>query len=660
MQNPPDPQHPHPPIAGRFLVDAQRPLPGAGGGLPAFRASDLRSGRADLMAVAVGRAEPVRADLLRDLIDPIDNLLTPLGHGNAPGPDGAPAYYVVCPAPPGPAVAEMPRPWAEAVLITHVLLPVAHVLRRLEMRGLTHRGIRPANVFAAAHAQPVVLGCAWAAPPALHQPPAYEPFYSLMCHKAARGNGTIADDIYALGCLLIALATGTDPLAGQDAATVLRRKLELGSFAALAGDQRLPPIIGDLARGMLAEDPDHRPTAAMLLDPAAARSRRVAARPPRRAPRPIVIGGSTAWDARGLAQTIGGNPEAGARALRDGSVSHWLRRAVGDALLCTRIDELVRHRSTDRQTDEALAETLLAMRVVAAIETLAPLCWQGIALWPDGLPTVLAWAQGRDSEILPALEELITAEAIGSWAAMREDRCDTTTLRAEARSAQGLFRLRAPAGGVARLAYALNPLLPCGGVLGQAHWVTALDTIAPAMEDVLRANGGEHPFDAAAIVFLAARAPRGLDIEVNALTAHTGSDFPAMPWVRILAHVQTRHAPWPLPALTRWIATQAEPLTNRWHNRERRTAAQERLRALADDGLFAPLLAALDDPAALEADTEGAHTAAEALARIDAELAHIANAGAERAALAARYGQEITAGLGLMALAMALVMAAFG
>ena len=53
MQDPPNTTHP--PIGGCFVVDLARPLPGAGGGLPAFGAADLRSGRTDLMAVAAAR-----------------------------------------------------------------------------------------------------------------------------------------------------------------------------------------------------------------------------------------------------------------------------------------------------------------------------------------------------------------------------------------------------------------------------------------------------------------------------------------------------------------------------------------------------------------------------------------------------------------------------
>ena len=654
MQTPSD----HPPIAGRYTVDPSRPLPGAGGGQSAFAATDIRSGRRDLMAVAVTRAEPVRASALRDLNDPVENLLGPLGSGIAPGPDNAASYYVICPAPPGPAVGVATKPWTEAALLTLLLRPAAQVLRELEARRLTHRAIRPDNIFLAAPGLPVTLGCAWAAPPAIHQPPAFEPFYSLMCHPAARGDGSIADDVYALGCLLIVLATGTTPLAGLDAATVLRRKLELGSFGAVVGDLRLPSIIADLARGMLAEDPDHRPTASMLLDPATARGRRVAARPPRKAPRPLAVGGTMAWDARTLSHAIGKESENGVRAIRDGSVGHWLRRGLGDAALCTRIDELVRQRAAEPQQDDVLTDAMLAMRVVATLEPLAPLCWRGVSIWPDGLGPALATASHTDSALLEKLKEVIASEAFGTWATLREERCDVFALQTEARTNQALLRVRAPSGGVTRLIYTLNPLLPCSGVLGSGHWVNSLDAVAPAMEMLMQT--GVQPFDLDIMSFLVARAARDLEMEVNALAAHHGGAFPILAWLRILGQLQARDASKPMNALARWLVGQTEPLTAAWQNRERRAAVRERLHTLAEAGFFNPIIAALDDPASLESDAAGATAANAALARIDADLAQIAQGGAERAAISARYGHELTVGFGLTALAAAVLSVALG
>ncbi|MEO8716000.1 MAG: hypothetical protein ABI369_13400, partial [Acetobacteraceae bacterium] len=279
-----------------FAVDPARPLPGAGGGQPAFVVLDRHGAPSSLMAVRVAPALPPRAQALQALAGITDGILGPLAHGPGPEGAGAEAYYVLCPAPPGPALAAASRAWGEAELLDCVLRPAAQALVRLGARGITHRAIRPANVFQAAPNQPVILGQAWAAPPAALQPALFEPPYSAMCLPAGRGDGFIADDVYALGVLLAVLALGRTPLDALDPVEVVRRKLEHGSFAAIVGEQRLPPMIGDLVRGMLAEDPEHRPTPTLLLDPAAARARRLAARPPKRAQSPVRVGPWAVWD----------------------------------------------------------------------------------------------------------------------------------------------------------------------------------------------------------------------------------------------------------------------------------------------------------------------------------------------------------------------------
>ena len=194
--------------------------------------------------------------------------------------------------------------------------------------------------------------------------------------------------------------------------------------------------------------------------------------------------------------------------------------------------------------------------------------------------------------------------------------------------------------------------------MGVGHWVISLDSVASAMDAAVREAA--QPFDMDCVAFLAAHTTRDVEIDVNALAAHHGTTFPAMSWLRILARLQTRFAPEPMTALAKWLVTQSEPLMAGWHNRDRRAALARQLAALAEEGFLPPIVAALDDRPGLEADAAGTAAAVETLAHIDAELDRIANGGAERAALAVRYGLEATVGLGLIALAVCLAAAVFG
>jgi hypothetical protein len=643
-------------IANRYKVDTSRKLSPVGG-LAAFGAIDHHTGRADLMAIQLHRQWPPRPRAFQALTAPIDGLLTPVAYGSVGN-----VCYAVCLAPPGPSVQGRLRPWPESELLDCVLRPAAHVLEQLHVRGITHRGIRLDNVFQTGPGQPVVLGSAWTEPPAMAQPALFEPPYSAMCLPAGRGDGTIADDVYSLGVLLLCLALGRMPLARLDDTAILRRKLEVGTYAALAGEERLPAIIGDLVRGMLAEDPEHRPTPTLLLDPASARGRRVAARPPRRAQRPITIAGGEVWEARSLAHALAVDPEQGAGALRSNAVEHWLRRTLGDAQLAARLEELTRHRSLDALPEEGGADAELTMRAVALIDPLAPLCWRGMALWPDGIGSALAVAHGTDPEVVVRLEEIITGEETASWAAQRPDRGDVAVQRLEARQQHSWLHQRGQGAGVQRLAYLLNPLMPCASPLMGGRWVARLSDLLPALEATASHVDFQQtePVDAHLAAFISARLERRMDQE---LSVQIGGGNPAaagLAQLRVLAQLQSQVHPRPLPALASWLAARAGPVLATWRNRERRAALEERLRTLTQAGYLAPMLQALEDPVGRNADVQEANQAARELVRIDLELAQIESGGSERSAIAARLGQEIAAGVGLAALATALVVAALG
>lgn len=645
---------------GRYEVDVGRRAALAGDGV--FVATDRHAAGANLIALQVARATPAWAPAFQSPPVAIDNLLAPLACVRAPVTAQEQGFFVICPGLPGPPVMAQPRPWTEAALIAQVLRPIAQVLVALEARGLTHRAIRPDNVFDAGPNRPVVLGPAWAGPPGLLQPPAFEPPYSAVCHRAGRGQGQIADDVYALGALLIALAGGRMPLHELTGPQIVSRKLSMGSFAALAGDMRLPPLIADLARNMLAEDPEHRPPPALLMDPAAAGGRRVAARPPARAQRPLMIGGTSIWDSRTLAYTIGMNPTDGLSVLRSGEAMQWLRRGLGDAGLAVRLEELERHRAHDGPAEDPRADAVMIMRAVAQIDVLAPLFWRGVAFWPDGLGPLLAAARAEDAPLTQSLAELVALDGIAVWAMHRADRCDDAALRLDGRMQRDLLLIKGASGGVSRLLYSLNPMLPCASPLLGGAWVHRPQDILPALNATAQGvDTTREPLDPQLIAFVAARVERSLESEVEMLNNGRLDDAGRLlAQVRLIASLQGRYWPAPLPALAEWLVARAGPLVALWHNRAKREDVAAKLNALASAGFLSPILSLIEDPVARAADQQGAADAAAQLARIDSELRLIANGAPGRLAQAERIGQEIAAAAGLTLLAVVLVLVAVG
>jgi hypothetical protein len=678
-------------VGGLFAVEPSRPMLGGGGGLPAFVAERRGVGPRGMAVQAMPDAPP-RMEAITALSGAsIPGVLAPLAVGPARGSDGRDAVFVICTEPPGPPLsAEKLRVWDEQELLHTLLRPVSLALAALQGASVAHRAVRLDNLFRGGKGEPVVLGCGWASPPAMLQPAIYEPPYIAMCLPAARGEGSIADDVYALGVVMLALALGHVPLAGLDGAEVQRRKLEQGSFKALIGQERVSPIIADLVSGMLAEDPEHRPPPKLLSDPIAARARRVAARPPRRGQRALEVGGREVWNARSLAHALASEIDGGARLLRSGAVDGWLRRGLGEAALAARIEEAVRLRISESVGEDSRADAMLAMRAVVSLDPLAPLAWEGIALWPDGIGPLLAslpvdpvpqtgdtghgdraikgngdkgrgdrGGADKGDDVAAKVARLILSEAAILWAAQRAQRCDIVTLRLDMRQHRAKLRLAGWGGGLPRLRFALNPLLPCRSrLLGEAL-VLRLTDLLPALEAAARPEIHTMlPVDREIAAFIAARDDQRSEAALGALGqagGGQGGDDAAIPPLRLLATLQQRLGGRALPRLGAWFAHHLAPMAASWRNRARRERCAEALAEAAAGGQLAAILATVQDTAARAEDAAGARRAEAAVRHIDDQLAALAAGGLARAEAARRIGGELATGIGIAALAVTAV-----
>ncbi len=645
-------------VGGVYSIDFTRPLEGAAPPGHAFAASAL--GQGSVMAVPVSRGWPARGRTLAALgATPVVNLLWPMAHGAAATPSGEDGYFIICPAPPGPSLQATLQPWSETELIEQVLKPAALVLVDLEARGVTHRSIRPDNLFQGARGTPVSLGCAWAAPPACHQPGWIEPAYAAACIQAGRGNGTIADDVYALGAVLVLLALGHSPVEGLTDAAVLHRKLENGSYATLAGSHRLPAGIAELVRGMLADDPDHRPSPALLATPAAARARRIAARPIRRAQRPIEIGACSASTARSLGHALQRDPKAGVAMLRNGVVDRWLRRGLGDGLVAAQLDEAIRLRDMQANAGDTLADPALIASAVALLDPAAPLVWRSVTLWPDGLGAALDHARHHQPDQTALLAEIALANVVKPWVSRREAPGNVSN-QPEIHDLRSLQADRRKGVAPLRLAYSLNPLSPCDSPMLKRVWVTRLADLLLAMEQAAatRPPGSQALLDVHVVAFIAARRDERLHAELGQLATDLPLDDP-LAHVRLVARLQEKLHTAALPHLCAWAVEAVQPQIQLFSSRTRRTRMASDLAALAKAGHLPPIATLLDAKAEQVRDREDCATAQARLADITLELANLAEAGQSRAGMAQRVGHDVAGGIGALACLAGLAWAIF-
>jgi len=365
-------------------------------------------------------------------------------------------------------------------------------------------------------------------------------------------------------------------------------------------------------------------------------------------------------DARGLAYAMACQPGQAAALLRAGTADEWLRRDLGDTALAQQVDEVLRGRGGASGRADSRPDAQLVSAIVPVLDRLAPLCWDGVAWWPDATGPALATAAPADAD---RIEQALVQDAATTWWIARAGRTENASLSAMARMARSLLAMPGPAGGRPRLLYTLNPLLACASPALAHACVCRLEDVLPGLE-LLAATAEQRrglPIDLELGAFLAARADpqRGGGVAAMIERPPANTD-PALFQLRVLSILQTKLLSGPLPNIGAWMQEHAIPLLDNWNNKAARTALEARLRQLAKAGQLAPMLAAIEDPAAQAADAQGAKAAQAQIGAIDAMLQAIAEGLAERADYAQRLGQELAVGAGMTALAGALAALALG
>jgi hypothetical protein len=643
-------------IASHYKLVPHTP-PMAVGGLAGYVVTDQRDPARTLLAVQTRPDMPPRARLLGGrAASAAPNVLMPLDYGAGRDPSGRESLFVLTALPPGLAIAADPRPWSEADIMRCLLQPAAAALDALAERGVSHRAIRPDNIFRAGPGERVVLGPCWATPPASLQPAAFEPPYSAQCLPCGRGEGSPYDDVYALGVTILWCVLGGAPGGPtsfwEDEVALLRRKLTLGSLPALADGARLSQSLTELLRGMLAEDPDHRPSPALLLDPEQARSRRVATRPIVRAQRALEVGPVQVWYPRELAWAIGKYPDDGAKLVRNGTLGAWLRRILGDSQIALRLDDAMARAAIEAPAETTRPAHVMASRAVAALDPLAPMIWRGIAVFPDGLATAMAQAalNNESGTVAAALEEVLIQDVTAAWLGGRIPRPDYTRMQQDVRDWRDWLSTRGIIGGIARVLYGGNPMMSCASPILAGRVVVKLVDLLPALEEVAATTDRKRPpIDTHIAAFIAARADQAMLLEAKRLNGFASPED-RLAVISLLNRLQQRHYPEKLPRLAGWVLESGLVDLTVWRSLPTRKSLQDKLTALAAKGAIAPILELLQDSSAKSRDAAGAYNAGRRVTEIDAVLENLRGGAERRADRARQTGIEIATGLSLLSL----------
>jgi hypothetical protein len=645
---PAGPSGPSVALGNRFSIFPSTPIAEmSSASVRAYAATDARDPDLPRVALVCGNELPARleaAKAMKSIDRPGLLRLYDFGLVDWPGTTGK-RLVLIYDFPEGGALWGPTGPrdaWTPPKIVSHILGPLAGALAEMFVRNVIHRAVRPQNLFWLDQARTrVVLGPCLAVPPGYDQPAAFEPIEGAMADPEARGEGTRADDMFALGMTVLAFAQGSMPGGGLDPEEAISRRIEHGSFDTFADIHRLPAVLMDAMRGLTNDWEGDRWTVEMLrgwID--GQRQQPMHTAPPLlRAAIGHRFGGREYKNARDLAHGMGKRWETAARELRNGNIAMWVRNTLGDQKLHDRIQASVNEPTGD--PNPTFNDATIVARVCILLDPMAPVRFRGYSVTLDGLGNALAVAM-RKPGMGPIYADMIRARVLGAWAHFHK------MAGGKHHPPNGFVeRLSkwiddpAPGNGIERCLYELNPNLPCFSEMAAGLWVSEPDHVLAALE--ASAGPNRKPIDRHIAAFLAVHA--GADSgQIKALMNPEQVDVQGgLSILRLLAALQEKFGPPSVPRLTAWCAGLVRQFVDDINHLPSRAAQLARLNKVSEAGDLSELLDLIDNEKIREADSRGFDAAREAYVNAEVEIVEIRNGRAARAEAARRDGKEAAA-----------------
>jgi len=531
-----------------------------------------------------------------------------------------------------------------------IMKPLTQGLSELHARGITHRAIRPNNMFFMdAERTRIVLGECVSVPCGYDQPVVCEPIEMALASPEGRGPGNYSDDMYALGVSLLYILIGRPPAGRHTPDEILRSKINLGSFTALAGDARFPIAMIEVLRGLLADEAMERWNMENLeLWIAGRRLSPLLTKPDKRAQRPFHFAGVDIISCRELAYVLSRNWEQAAAPILEGKVEVWLRRSMDDANLAEAVSEQVRMLGSPINPNNPPTPDTVIAKVIMLLDPKGPIRYRSVGFVPEGLGTALAVASMQKKDVR-SIAECVNKEVTDYWF-MVQGSFDPgfISLQTQLKGVRSSLRQSQPGFGVERCLYELNADLPCLSPLVLHDFVLEIEELLPALDSASkRVDTKSWPADRHIVAFVASRFKFDVDKQINALNSPQ-ADTSALGLLSLLAVLQWKLGPDSVFGLSSWVGGLVAPIINSYHNRDVRKKLEREIPKLVRKGSLPDLYNALDDMEERQKDLDGFAWAKAEYAGAEQEIHDLENDTTVRESQAQKMGQQTAAVVAVM------------
>lgn len=491
-------------------------------------------------------------------------------------------------------------------VLKQVVYPVAGILRDLRNSDLFHGSVRPSNLYFGnlETLDNVILGDCLSLPPGFAQPALYEPIERAMANSTAKGIGLFEDDLYAFAVTVAALIRKTNPLEGLTDQDIIKQKIEQGSFAAIIGRERITGPLLELMRGCLSDDPKQRWTMDDLLAWVDGRRLSPKQSPKRKmAARPITYNDKKFFYPSHLAMEIAANPNRISEIIEGKELLQWIERSLSDTNMADAIEEALRFCSGGARSSHPMFHRMIT-RICTILDPTAPIRYKGLSVMPDGIGYALTDAFMSEAGV-QSLYELIVNDELTHWIANNtESAFDVNAMYSKFESSRGYARTSAPGYGIERCLYVLNPEAPCMSPILKDFFVRSPEDMLDALENVTSRKNPERVLDRHMIAYLSCK-ERNL-VENALIDINSNENWRQLiGTLKVLSTIQRHAEGLQTPALAGWFIDRMDIVCKRFHDREMRKKLKVRLEKERSEGNLSKIYAIVDDPEAIQVDSQG-------------------------------------------------------
>lgn len=530
-------------------------------------------------------------------------------------------------------------PIKEAHIIDHFIKPLGQAVCQIAKMGLYHGSIRADNVFVGDGT--VMLGECLTAPCCYRQPAQYETPGRALAPDIARGPGTVSDDFYAFGVLVLTALTGDIPMRDLSPDAIVQMKIERGSYAALAGERRFGQATIELLRGLLTDDSHLRWTVDDFEHWLA--GRRLTPRQStigKKANRPLKFGDVDYVQMRQFLIAMSQDTKLGAAMITNQEITRWISHGFSDDKALGNLEKAV---GVTRQQRFGPEEERLVSNVQIALDPQAPIRYRGIRVYPQGIPTLLAQMMLTEAQ-LTTLAEIILNRLPGCWLDFQTEarHGDVIVAVQHCEKAVDGLQNKALGFGLERFLYDTNPSLPCLNPQLRERYALNPRQLLEAMER--RAPlGGLQLIDRHIAAFLMSRDKNvsvALMANIDQMRELTRRNVGIL---NLYSNLQEQHGPEQLKNLAAILLPLTEEAVKRFHNRPRQERVRKELKAAAATGRLVNMLNLVDDMDTVVIDAQEFIAAKMLYRETEEEAERLASYAKDKKMLAEQAGQPLAA-----------------